>query len=43
MNEMLGKDSKFGHTARELPGVLCKRRGILYFAGELSFIIDQRC
>jgi hypothetical protein len=26
-----------------VPGVLCKRRGILYFAGELLSIIDQRC
>jgi hypothetical protein len=26
-----------------VPGVLCKRRGILYFAGELSVIIGQRC
>jgi hypothetical protein len=40
---MIGKDSKFGHTARELPGVLRKRRGILYFAGELSSIIGQIC
>jgi hypothetical protein len=26
-----------------VPGVLCKRRGFLYFAGELSVIIGQRC
>jgi hypothetical protein len=25
------------------PGVLCKRRGILYFAGGLSGIIGRRC
>src|SRR5215204_2258867 len=26
---------------REPPGVLCKRRGVLYFAGERSWIMGQ--
>jgi hypothetical protein len=31
-----------GPGERSLPGVLCKRRGILYFAGEPARIIRQK-